>query len=230
VSNARKAILARLRAGSASEAGIEPASIELVAPQWSEREKQRRFIDRMEAVKAEVIIVDEMAFAEQLEEYLLQKEIDSLLFDPDSPWGRTIIDTAREADRFPLLQPFEKDIEAWKSTLFHHVDAAITTTLGGIAETGSLILWPTASEPRSMSLVPPVHIAILEADQLFATFADAMAQQQWATRMPTNALLISGPSKSADIERTLAYGVHGPRELVVFLISRGEQQQSPEEQ
>ena len=41
---------------------------------------------------------------------------------------------------------------------------------------------------------------------------------QWSDKMPTNALLISGPSKSADIEQTLAYGVHGPKELVVLLI------------
>jgi len=40
----------------------------------------------------------------------------------------------------------------------------------------------------------------------------------WASQMPTNALLISGPSKSADIEQTLAYGVHGPKELVVIII------------
>ena len=67
--------------------------------------------------------------------------------------------------------------------------------------------------------VPPVHIALLEADKLYTTFAEAVQAQGWVqTGMPTNALLISGPSKSADIEQTLAYGVHGPKELVVILI------------
>ena len=44
-----------------------------------------------------------------------------------------------------------------------------------------------------------------------------MIKQRWAEAMPTNALLISGPSKSADIEQTLAYGVHGPKELIVLV-------------
>ena len=78
---------------------------------------------------------------------------------------------------------------------------------------------PDVHEPRLMSLVPPIHIALLETDKLYTTFAEAMQEQAWVQKgMPTNALLISGPSKSADIEQTLAYGVHGPKELVVILI------------
>ena len=45
-----------------------------------------------------------------------------------------------------------------------------------------------------------------------------MKAQNWSSGMPTNALLISGPSKTADIEQTLAYGVHGPKELIVLMI------------
>ena len=71
-----------------------------------------------------------------------------------------------------------------------------------------------------MSLVPPVHIALLDTDKLYTTFAEAIQAEDWvAEGMPTNALLISGPSKSADIEQTLAYGVHGPKELVVILLN-----------
>jgi L-lactate dehydrogenase complex protein LldG len=45
----------------------------------------------------------------------------------------------------------------------------------------------------------------------------AFTKEGWSNGMPTNALLISGPSKTADIQQTLAYGAHGPRELVVLL-------------
>jgi len=69
-----------------------------------------------------------------------------------------------------------------------------------------------------MSLVPPVHIALLKADHIHETFAQAMQVQQWADKMPTNALLVSGPSKTADIEQTLAYGIHGPRQLIVLIL------------
>jgi len=66
--------------------------------------------------------------------------------------------------------------------------------------------------------VPPVHFAVLTAEKLHQTFAEAIAAEKWNQGMPTNALLISGPSKSADIEQTLAYGVHGPTELIVLLV------------
>ena len=45
-----------------------------------------------------------------------------------------------------------------------------------------------------------------------------MKTENWSAQMPTNAILISGPSKTADIEMTLAFGVHGPRELIVLII------------
>ena len=54
-----------------------------------------------------------------------------------------------------------------------------------------------------MSLVPPVHTALLHANTIYENFAQAMHQLQWAQQMPTNALLISGPSKTVDIEQTL---------------------------
>lgn len=95
--------------------------------------------------------------------------------------------------------------------------AGLTSTQGGIAETGSLIVWPSAAEPRLISLVPSVHIAIVDADKIFNSFAQAMQEQNWRDNMPANALLISGPSKTADIEQVLAYGVHGPKQLIVII-------------
>ncbi|PWC32816.1 lactate utilization protein [Azospirillum sp. TSO35-2] len=118
----------------------------------------------------------------------------------------------------PTLIPYDKPIEDLKPQLFTAIDAGLTTTRGAIAETGSLILWPSADEPRTLSLVPHIHIALLRADALYDTFLQAMREQRWADAMSTNALLISGPSKTADIEQTLAYGVHGPKRLVVLVV------------
>jgi L-lactate dehydrogenase complex protein LldG len=67
--------------------------------------------------------------------------------------------------------------------------------------------------------VPPIHCVLLHADAIHSTFAEAVEAQGWAPAMPTNALLISGPSKSADIAQVLAYGVHGPRNLVVMVVA-----------
>jgi len=52
-----------------------------------------------------------------------------------------------------------------------------------------------------MSLIPPIHLAVLHADTIFNTFWEAVNTEQWNSGMPTNALLISGPSKTADIEK-----------------------------
>ena len=90
--------------------------------------------------------------------------------------------------------------------------------MGGIAETGVIILWPDKKEPRLVSLVPPIHIAVLEAEKIYNTFSEAIETGNWPDKMPTNVLLISGPSKTADIELTLAFGVHGPKELIVIIV------------
>ena len=69
-----------------------------------------------------------------------------------------------------------------------------------------------------MSLVPPIHIAVIEAEKIYNTFSEVIQTENWPDKMPTNVLLISGPSKTADIELTLAFGVHGPKELIVLIV------------
>jgi len=102
--------------------------------------------------------------------------------------------------------------------MFTATPASLTTARAAIAETGTLILWPDADEPRLMSLVPPVHVVLLDRARLYNTFFEAMQTEGWKDGLPTNSLLVSGPSKTADIQQTLAYGAHGPKELVVLLL------------
>lgn len=111
--------------------------------------------------------------------------------------------------------PFEKEIEAIKETLFEQIDASFTLAHAGIAETGTLVVVPSSEEPRMMSLIPHVHVVLLHVDQLIDTLQDYT--DLLPTRLPTNLLFISSPSKTADIQQTLAYGAHGPKELVVLL-------------
>jgi L-lactate dehydrogenase complex protein LldG len=136
------------------------------------------------------------------------------------------VEYARGADRrrHRGLKPYDRPVEEWKQELFEDTDASLTSTRGGIAETGTLIIWPDANEPRLMSLVPPIHFALLDADQLYDTLFAAMSGRAGAS-MPTNALLVSGPSKTADIQVTLAYGAHGPKELIVLLLVDEEEMQ-----
>jgi L-lactate dehydrogenase complex protein LldG len=160
----------------------------------------------------------ENTWIETLCSILEQKQINKILYGAKTGLAQEIGNLKQEStEMMPELIDYKDPIEESKDLLFE-IDAAITTTRGGIAETGSLILWPTPDEPRLMSLVPPIHIAVLYARDIYSTFLEAMISENWSSEMPTNALLISGPSKTADIEQTLVYGVHGCKELVVLVI------------
>ena len=217
MNEARNNIFARLRQVDAAPTDALDRS-HISVYDWDNEERVRRFTERMSAVRAEVHRCEDRQWMPALEAICKEKNISNMLYALDTPWGDALQQQAQSNAAFPELRLYDRDIEAWKEELFYDTDAGITSTLGGIAETGSLILWPTPSEPRLMSLVPSIHIAILEMDTLYTTFAEVVREQKWAEQMPTNALLISGPSKSADIEQTLAYGVHGPKELVVLLV------------
>lgn len=215
MSNARAAIFQRLNAVERPTVDVsQRESLSVFA--WDKAERIRRFTERMQAVRAEVHHSDREHWLETVAEICQAKGLNNLLLSPNTEWGQAI---SQHAARFPTLKHYARSIENWKEELFYDVDAGLTSTLGGVAETGTLILWSSSDEPRTLSLVPPIHIAILDTEQLFSTFAEAVNTQGWLEQgLPTNALLISGPSRSADIAQVLAYGVHGPKELVVVLV------------
>lgn len=113
---------------------------------------------------------------------------------------------------------FGGDFTQYKSQLFNDVDVGITHCHSGIADTGAIVLWPDRDEPRTLSLIPPAHIALIKRSTIVSNFAPLIEEQSWQNKMPTNIVLVSGPSKTADIQQTLAYGAHGPSQLVVILI------------
>lgn len=214
---ARSAIFARLRQEATPTIPSEARQNgEISRHQWDAAERIHRFTERMTAVRAEVHHATPATWLDVLAKVCADKGLTNLLIAPQTALGKQI---QAQAERFPALKAYDQPIEGWKQAMFYGIDAAFTSTHGGIAETGTLIVMPSADEPRLMSLVPPVHIAVLDSRQLYTTFAEAVQEQAWVQNgMPTNALLISGPSKSADIEQTLAYGVHGPKALVVIIM------------
>ena len=96
-------------------------------------------------------------------------------------------------------------------------EVGITGGQLGIAETGTLVLDSSVERNRLVSLVPPVHIAVLDASRIYPTLGDALSFLQSGDEVSPAITFITGPSRTADIELTLAIGVHGPQELYVII-------------
>ena len=98
-------------------------------------------------------------------------------------------------------------------------DLGVTGAAFGIALTGSVLVDAARAGGRTASLLPPVHLALLRADRIVGTpGAILRALPLRPTGLPSNLVLITGPSRSADIELQLTLGVHGPREVWVGIV------------
>jgi len=218
--SARENILQRLRAAPQGTPPLAPDVAGFYAASGNglaDRAKRiERFCEKMTFWHGEVVLVTRANWPQKLRELVAAKGVRSLLY------GERHAAELRAA-AISGLKPYDRPIDGWKRELFEEIDASLTSTRGAIAETGTLILWPDVDEPRLMSLVPPIHFALLDADQIHDDLFQAMTAQGWSSSMPTNALLVSGPSKTADIQVTLAYGAHGPKELIVLLLVNEEE-------
>ena len=96
--------------------------------------------------------------------------------------------------------------------------AGITEADYGLADTGSLVVFASATEARLLSLLPPAHIAVLRKERLLAGLDELFLKHPAPLADSSSLVLITGPSRTADIELILVRGVHGPGELHVVLV------------
>ena len=162
-----------------------------------------------------------------------------LVRDKDPEWGhkKSIV-----AWRHPLIENlnlpaalsqqgvnvfFTDSKEAEEENLRRHViDSYIGITAADfcMADTATLVMRTRAGQARSVSLVPAIHIAVIELNQIIADLKELYALLKWDPQVKKEGLtncmtFISGPSKTADIEATMVHGAHGPREVYVFVIT-----------
>jgi L-lactate dehydrogenase complex protein LldG len=103
-------------------------------------------------------------------------------------------------------------------------DAAITTCELLVARTGSIIMSSAQQSGRTVSVYAPVHICIAYTNQLVYDLKEGLQiiKEKYQGKLPSLITLATGPSRTADIEKTLVVGVHGPKEVYVFLVDNGE--------
>jgi L-lactate dehydrogenase complex protein LldG len=103
-------------------------------------------------------------------------------------------------------------------------DAAVTSCEALIARTGSIVMSTGGGNAsgRTVSVYAPVHICIAWSDQLVYDIRDSLValKEKYQQQIPSLITLATGPSRTADIEKTLVVGVHGPREVYLFLVDK----------
>lgn len=103
---------------------------------------------------------------------------------------------------------------------FHDAQVGITSCEALIARNGSVMVSNANAAGRRLSIYPPIHIVLAKASQLVMDIRHAMnlIQDKYGKDLPSMLSTITGPSRTADIEKMLVLGAHGPKELYVFLI------------
>jgi L-lactate dehydrogenase complex protein LldG len=96
-------------------------------------------------------------------------------------------------------------------------DVGYSEALYGLADTGSVVLAAAPEEPRARSLLPWAHVSTLREDRILPGLAELF--DAVGGELPSALAIVTGPSRSADIEQKLAVGVHGPGEVHVVLVS-----------
>lgn len=222
--NARERMLGRLRAATPAPTPAVAGELDVrIAGHYAGgRPGPAALVDELEtalrASRADVWRATADEWPAQVAEKLAQHGAKRLLLDTGRAEGAALAGALPEGI---ASLPFQGPLEAWKAELFDTVDAGFTVARSGIAATGTLILAPDAGTPRTVSLVPPLHIALVYAESLHATLYDAAQAERWRDGMPSNLVLASGPSKTSDIQQTLAFGAHGPRWMWVIIVTEG---------
>jgi L-lactate dehydrogenase complex protein LldG len=97
-------------------------------------------------------------------------------------------------------------------------DLGITGAYYALAETGSLVMLSSAEETRMISLLPPVHLAVVARDQILMNLDELLRILPNPDQLTSSMILITGPSRTADIEQILIRRVHGPGDLHVLIL------------
>jgi len=100
----------------------------------------------------------------------------------------------------------------------------VTSADFGLAETATLTMKTRGGQPLHVSLLPSIHIVVIRLEQILENLKELYTLLKWDPEQQNEGIthsmsLITGPSKTADIEATLVHGAHGPRELIIFVLT-----------
>ena len=216
---AREAILGSIRSNLARSVADDGNPVHrdnpvILAKKASPSTLVKLFKDNLESVNGHCIIAqDESEVAQALTTIISKLQTTNLRAQ------RIALSDTPSIERIMYLTDLEIEelaIAPSASEIFSF-DVGISSAQAAIADTGTLVLDSVQERHRLVSLVPPVHIAIVDASSIVETLGEALTLLRKDNEISPAVTFITGPSRTADIELTLAIGVHGPQELYVII-------------
>lgn len=204
--DSRREILGRLK----SRADGPP-----LPPAWVSR---REFVDLAERFAAslrkahgEVYRVGSWAeVVGQVDVILRELQVERAVMNDEVP-----LDGLAVRERWPAIEWCVAGEDGGLREACAAADVGLSGVAAALAETGSLVIMSGAGLGRLVTLLPPVHLALVSVSQLMVDVLAWVGSRPG--RLPANVVFVSGPSKTGDIEQTLSVGVHGPKRLIVVL-------------
>jgi L-lactate dehydrogenase complex protein LldG len=119
-----------------------------------------------------------------------------------------------------LLNKAEVPFQSTEAEFKAQAAAGLTSCEALVARTGSIVVAPATASGRRLSIYPDQHLVLAQPSQVVAEIGDALrvVQRRYGAALPSMMSLTTGPSRTADIEKTLVLGAHGPRRLTLFLL------------
>ena len=142
------------------------------------------FINQLKLANTDVRLSDKNSWQQELANVIAENSIKTLTASAKK------LDFEHATLSCKVVDIYKDNFNEIKEDVFEQIDASLTTVAAAICETGTLVLIPDVDEPRTLSLVPPIHIALVFEDQLMASFADFVATQDKGN-MPTNIVLVT---------------------------------------
>jgi L-lactate dehydrogenase complex protein LldF len=178
---------------------VESSGLEIPV---SQKHLQIQFMEELSVLGGQVSLVQPQDVASKIVSFLKAHEVDRIQAWDEIPG----LEQARLTEAGVRVERNADPV----------IRAGLTAALVGIADTGTLVIPSLKGQPLTASLLPEIHIVVLPISRLKSSLPEALSLPE-VKESPTT-VLITGPSRTADIEMTLTIGVHGPKELHVFLV------------
>lgn len=208
MTDARADILAALRSKVRKEQAYPPV--------WQSRRQfddlAARFAEALASVGGEVIQAESLdAALDRMGELLHSLDAKRVVTNDEPPLSEHDLPARWPEIEWHIVGRTPGDLRAFSAS----ADVGLSGADAALAETGSVVVSSGPGKSRLATLLPPVHVALVSTAQLATDIFTWTAARQKIR--PASMTIITGPSKTADIEQVLAVGVHGPRRFVVIL-------------